>query len=397
MEISILALWASFACSCSLEIPTRETFKIVLEEKSAAAEALWGLATADPRALSAPATLSEFDCFGVNVTGSGILSNLKSLSACSSANGFAGRGAGLGAENLVRRGQTIELDVPAGTERRIDVYGIYPPPAACAGSEGTNPSGYLLGSAVRDLLEPATVVIPISYASGASPDLNCGAAGGGAGAGFGSAFQFDGASNGLNVTQTGATTSAQYTLEAWVMLTATPSGGAGWGCVIDMYGAPGNVSLCINNTANTVYSRYYTTTCSNTTFTSTTALVVGTKYHLALVLNGATVKLYINGVADATTGSFSAIAGCSVAQSFIGHDFSGAGRLPAIIDEVRVSDVARYASNFTPPSAPFSSDGNTVLLMHFDSGATSGSPDASNPAATFTATGSPASVTSSFP
>lgn len=39
------------------------------------------------------------------------------------------------------------------------------------------------------------------------------------------------------------------------------------------------------------------------------------------------------------------------------------------LDELRISDVVRYASSFTPPSAPFASDGNTVALYHFDEGA----------------------------
>jgi hypothetical protein len=38
------------------------------------------------------------------------------------------------------------------------------------------------------------------------------------------------------------------------------------------------------------------------------------------------------------------------------------------VDEVRLSNSLRYTSNFTPPSAPFTSDGNTVALYHFDEG-----------------------------
>ena len=36
------------------------------------------------------------------------------------------------------------------------------------------------------------------------------------------------------------------------------------------------------------------------------------------------------------------------------------------IDEMRVSNVARYTENFTAPTAPFVNDSNTVLLLHMD-------------------------------
>lgn len=38
------------------------------------------------------------------------------------------------------------------------------------------------------------------------------------------------------------------------------------------------------------------------------------------------------------------------------------------LDEVRLSNVLRYSSNFTPPAAPFAADGNTVALYHLDEG-----------------------------
>ena len=35
-------------------------------------------------------------------------------------------------------------------------------------------------------------------------------------------------------------------------------------------------------------------------------------------------------------------------------------------DELRISDVVRYDSDFTPPAAPFEPDANTKALFHFD-------------------------------
>lgn len=38
------------------------------------------------------------------------------------------------------------------------------------------------------------------------------------------------------------------------------------------------------------------------------------------------------------------------------------------VDEVRISNVLRYTTNFSPPSGPFTADANTVALYHFDEG-----------------------------
>jgi len=41
-------------------------------------------------------------------------------------------------------------------------------------------------------------------------------------------------------------------------------------------------------------------------------------------------------------------------------------RLSGKIDEVRVSDVARYSASFSPPTIRFATDAHTLLLLHFD-------------------------------
>jgi hypothetical protein len=52
----------------------------------------------------------------------------------------------------------------------------------------------------------------------------------------------------------------------------------------------------------------------------------------------------------------------------IGARTSGSGEIEAVIDELRVSDVARYQDDFTPQVDPFVLDANTVMLFHFDEG-----------------------------
>jgi hypothetical protein len=52
----------------------------------------------------------------------------------------------------------------------------------------------------------------------------------------------------------------------------------------------------------------------------------------------------------------------------IGSRTSGGGSIEASIDELRISDVARYRSDFTSPTEPFTLDAHTVMLFHFDEG-----------------------------
>ena len=95
--------------------------------------------------------------------------------------------------------------------------------------------------------------------------------------------------------------------------------------------------------------------------------VVNTWYHIAIVRNGGKISAYINGVLvgsvdKATTYEFSML------PTMIGHsldtntDLSG---FAGYIDEFRISKVARWTADFTPPTAAYGYDANTVVLLHF--------------------------------
>jgi hypothetical protein len=94
----------------------------------------------------------------------------------------------------------------------------------------------------------------------------------------------------------------------------------------------------------------------------------GTWYHMALVRNGSTVALYVDGVslASATdasnidcTGSGTVRFGSSI--HLTGQDLDG------WLDEIRISNgVARWTTGFTPPSGAYTTDAFTTLLLHCD-------------------------------
>ena len=137
-----------------------------------------------------------------------------------------------------------------------------------------------------------------------------------------------------------------FTLEAWIYDTST-----------SLY-----PMFCWNNSSNGffLYLGYGATSGSNkvarmwnggsvTNFS--TELPQSQWYHLALVRSGTSVKLYVNGTADATvrTDSGTFLFGQT---STLGIGSDGTYSFNGYMDDIRMTKgVARYTSNFTPPTS----------------------------------------------
>jgi hypothetical protein len=109
-------------------------------------------------------------------------------------------------------------------------------------------------------------------------------------------------------------------------------------------------------------------------------------HHVAISYDGTTARLFIDGV---NVGS-SAASGTWTVPEYESFEWADQGPLqypamdqvtpitPAFYDSIRVSNTARYTANFTPPTAKFVSDANTVFLENFPTTAPTGTIQGTN-------------------
>jgi len=200
-------------------------------------------------------------------------------------------------------------------------------------------TGYVNGSGTSALFSPTS-----NYLS--SPGSN-------------SAYYINGAGN--------------FTIEFFVYYNALPSGnnnqGATWyaqdsGTAVD---SPfnlvqrGNIWYLYASTNSGVWDIF-----SNQTI-ATTSLTTGVWYHVALVRNGSTFTLYIDGTARGTATSSGNIRNTSSLNLYLFGSWqqpSQSNGLNGYVSSYRiVKGTAVYTSNFTPPSAPLTAISNTSLLI----------------------------------
>lgn len=118
-------------------------------------------------------------------------------------------------------------------------------------------------------------------------------------------------------------------------------------------------------------------------------IALNTWHHIALTRQGNTWNIWLDGV---SVGTYSGTAADSWGNNtnilYLANalDQSGWGvtnpGFAGFIDEVRISNIARYTTTFTPASAAFSPDTNTVALLHLDSNSGSNLVDSSVSVAT---------------
>ena len=169
--------------------------------------------------------------------------------------------------------------------------------------------------------------------------------------GFGGAsLSIPGVGNYFSV-QSGSTIAlgtADFTVEMWLYRTARAATGGNSDCIFSI-GNPG-ISLFIDPGGQINLSNFGVAVIAVTSTTITN----GQWTHIAVARSGSTTKIFIDGIQGASVSD-----GSNYSQTTslnIGRDaFSPALQfLNGFIDEFRITKgVARYAANFTPPTAPF--------------------------------------------
>jgi hypothetical protein len=159
---------------------------------------------------------------------------------------------------------------------------------------------------------------------------------------------------------------ADFTIDCWFRPTAINQNSR----LCAQLGASGldaTIGIVISLNADESVSGYVQS--GGTIYTAAVAAAsydVDTWYHVALIRYSDTLKLYLNGIAGATTANLTGVTVYNSTDSFVigrAGSFNG-GYYSGHIDEFRFSNgIARWTtSNFTPPTRAYGGGGQQVII-----------------------------------
>ena len=168
-------------------------------------------------------------------------------------------------------------------------------------------------------------------------------------------------------TGTGDFGTTNFTIEGWFSWSSLINGG-----LFHVYpGTPGGTTAGLALGYDGTDFQIYT---NSSTYARAYTPTVNTWYHIALVKNSGSLRLYVNGVAQGTAITDSVDYGGNGLN--LGLYYGNTTTFAGYIDDFRVTkNIARYTANFTPPTTSFPGQGqaetdpywsSTVLLGHFD-------------------------------
>jgi hypothetical protein len=141
-----------------------------------------------------------------------------------------------------------------------------------------------------------------------------------------------------------------YTIELWFYTTTIAAGSAGLICLA--IGASTNSGINIYRSGSEIICNDGATGGTGPS-SGSSAITTNTWTHLAVVSDGTTTKMYIDGVLK---GTYSGTTASSAALTYVtvGANGDKSAVLNGYIQDVRITKgIARYTANFTPPTAAF--------------------------------------------
>jgi len=160
--------------------------------------------------------------------------------------------------------------------------------------------------------------------------------------------------------------SGDFTIDFWVRFAALPADGSLFMIANQRESDANNWCIYVKRSGATYY--WYVETKAGGTGKSVASpgLAINTWYHVAYVKSSGTGYVFQDGTQCGIAAAWG-IVDDYAGLLYIGEYGSGAFYLNGWLDEFRVSKgVARWTSNFTPPTGAYASDSNTVLLLHMD-------------------------------
>ena len=179
----------------------------------------------------------------------------------------------------------------------------------------------------------------------------------------GASALFDGTTDYLSIDSTALSSSA-FTIELWARITTK-----GVMSMITGYdGASIQFGMYLDSNVNLGLLTYINATAtvldSLNGGLGYSAINTGQWYHIALVKDGTSWKWFVDGsLMESATAT---VDWSGADRIYVGAQAAGAASWNGHIDEVRISNTARYTAAFTPSTEPFQNDANTTLLLHMD-------------------------------
>lgn len=150
-----------------------------------------------------------------------------------------------------------------------------------------------------------------------------------------------------------ATLTAAWSLEAWI----SPSGGFSEGAVVTT-DYSGEVAWAMRtNGTRRIESAFYTGSWRSAA--SSFDLSIGVTYHVVCTWNGTDLKLYLDGVLDATSTPGSGLSSPTTSTVYLGRKWDGSTPFPGVIDEVAIYNSALSPSRI---AAHFSAGSSSVIV-----------------------------------